>query len=198
MMPSAPAGPDPMRIADEQRAHPLLLAEGDHRPCALVTQIPDLAALASAGFASGSLQSSIAPRAFLAPVAFLGDLAQSLVVPPLEGADASAGNDQRHASAGGHRRLVDFPQVHCGLRLAGAGLRRSRRNGYVQLIPVVPHQLARPTLLRYLNRQDERGLPSSHRQHNPPPFPAHRLRRPQQWVVAFLFVGIPNPQVLLA
>ncbi len=82
MMASAPAAPDPMGIADEQMAHPLLLTKGDHRPRALVPQISDLAPLAGAGFTAGSLQSPIAAGAVLAPVTFLGDLAERLIVPP--------------------------------------------------------------------------------------------------------------------
>ena len=61
----------------KRRAHSLLPAKGDHGARALVTQVPDLAARAGAGFPSGRLQSPIAAGAFPAPVAFPGDLPQA-------------------------------------------------------------------------------------------------------------------------
>ena len=90
MMAPAPPIPDPMGIADEERADAMLLTEGDDRSRALVPQVADLSTLPGAHFPSCSLKFPIPPRAFLAPVAFLGDLAQGPVMPPLEAANAPA------------------------------------------------------------------------------------------------------------
>ena len=71
-------------------------AKGNYSVSALMAQVPDLAALPSAGFASGRLQPSIAARPFPAPMAFPDDLAQGPIVPPLEATDTPAGDYKSH------------------------------------------------------------------------------------------------------
>jgi hypothetical protein len=84
-------------------------------------------------------------------VAFASDLSESLVVPPLEGADTSARNHQGYARIGGHRRLVDLTQIHGGVGEARRVFRWCRRHRHMQLIAVVPHQLARADLVGHIN-----------------------------------------------
>jgi hypothetical protein len=97
-----------MGIADEQQAHTLGTAKSNRSVRALMPQVPDLPTLTGAGFSSSRLQAPIAARPFLAPVTFPGDLPQSLIMPPLEGANTSAGHHQSHTRIGGHRRLMNF------------------------------------------------------------------------------------------
>ena len=157
MMASAPPVPDPMGIADEERADALLLTEPDDRSCALVPQIADLSPFAGAGLASGSLQPPIPPRAFLAPVAFAGDLAQRPVVPSLEAADASARYHQRCTGVGRHGRLVDLTQVYRGMGGAGNGFSLTGRHGHMQLIAIIPHQFTCANLFGHLQMKNQRG-----------------------------------------
>ncbi len=157
VMASAAMVPDPMGIPDKQTTHPVLLTKGDHRPRALVAQVSDLPPLPGAGFLSGRLQAPRAAGAFPAPLAFPGDLAQSLVVPPLERTDTSAGHHQGYSRSGRHRRLVDLAQVRRGLGGAGRRVHRRSLHGAVQFVPVLPHQLAGPTLLGRRSRQEPSG-----------------------------------------
>ena len=70
--------------------------------------------------------------------------------------------------------------------------RFGRWNRDMQLIPIVPHQFACPTLLEHLQMKDQRGSPTPHRQDDPLPFPAHRLSGPQQRIEALVFVGVAD------
>src|SRR5258708_864765 len=122
-MPSTVALPDAVRVADEEGADTLLLAERDHAPRSLVAQVPDLAALASGHLSSGRLQFAPAAGAVGAAFALLGKLPQRLVVPPLERADTPPRDHQRRARIRGHRGLMNLAQVYCCLRLAWGGFR---------------------------------------------------------------------------
>ena len=56
VMPSPVLLAHAMGIADEQRAHAVLLAEGDDLACPFVAQVPDLAAFARAHLAPSGPQ----------------------------------------------------------------------------------------------------------------------------------------------
>jgi hypothetical protein len=115
-------------IADEQATNPLGTAKANHGVGTLMTLVADLAALPRAGFSSSCLQAPITARSFLASVTFLGNLAEHLVVPPLEGADAPTGDHQSCSRIGVHSCLVDLAEVHGGMGRARSLLRRSSRN----------------------------------------------------------------------
>ena len=181
-----------MGVANKEAAHVLLLAKGDHLAGSLVPQRTNLPPFAGAHLLTGTLQLPPASRPRLAAFPFPGELTQRHLVPPFEGADPPAGNHECGTRVGGDGGLVDLSQVDGGLHRSRSCWCRGCWHGDMQLIAVLPDQLAAPEVLWQIQLEHERCSPPSHRQHDAPAFHTHRLRRPEQWIKALVLGGIPD------
>ena len=145
----------PMGVADKEAAHVLLLAKGDHLARALVPERTDLPPFAGAHLPTGALQLAPALRPRLAAFPFPGELTQGHLVPPFEGADPPAGNHECGTRVGGDGGLVDLSQVNGGLHRSRSCWCGGCWHGDVQLIAVLPDQLAAPEVLRQIQLEHE-------------------------------------------
>jgi hypothetical protein len=182
MMPAIVPVADTMRVADEERAHPALDAEVDHRPGGLVPQVAHAPLGPPADFVPGVLQLLPAARVLRATALLPGEPAELPAALPLEGADAASGHDERLARAGRDGGQVDFPQVDRRLDGAGSLTRLRDFHADVQFKAVVPHQNARPGIVRQVERQDEGWVTLAHRQHDAPFALVDGLGRPLERV----------------
>ena len=101
-----------VRVADEERSHPVLDAKVDDRPSGLMPEIAYVPLGSSTDLVLGPLQLLKAPGVLLAPAQLLGKLPELLTSLPLETADAATCHDQGFARVRGHGGQVDFPEIH--------------------------------------------------------------------------------------
>ncbi len=155
-----------MRIADEERTHPLLDAKVDHLAGGFVPQVSDTPFRPATLLVLCPLQLLPAARILLAASLFAGDLAQVFAALPFERPDATSGHDHRLARVGGDRRQVDLTEIGCCLCVARCLFRLWDLDTDVELKTIVPDQATRPALFWQVNRQDQGGTPAPHWQHH--------------------------------
>ena len=203
MMASSALVAHPMWIAHVEPLHPCGTAEVDHLPRALVPQVPHPAFLPAPFALLGVLQAPPPFGAFATAGLQASKLTMRLVAVPLDGADASPGDDQPLACAGRHGDLVDFALI--GRRPDGGGSAGRclccGRGMYlqVQLITAIPDQGDCPHLLRQVRQMERAGFASSaHRQDEAASLPRNGLSRPLHGHVLLRMMGVAMAWVALA
>ncbi len=165
-------------IANEQRSHFLLHTEVDHLSRCFVPQITNTPFCPLALLVFRALQFLPATGILLATGLLLGNLAQVLMVLPLEAANTTSGDDQGLARVGRDCRQVDFPQVYSSLHGSRGVTYLWHFDAHVQFKAVVPHERTGTARFRQIKVQDKRRAPLAHWQDHPSFFATYGLSRP--------------------
>jgi hypothetical protein len=108
VVPSALSIPHAVRVADEERPHPVLDTEVDHSPGCFIAQVPDTPFSTVAELVPGSLQLPPSAGMLLAPALLFGKMPQLPIALPFERANTAPGHDQGGARGGSDGGQVDF------------------------------------------------------------------------------------------
>jgi hypothetical protein len=181
-----------MRIAHEERSDLLLDAKVDDLSGGFVTQITNTTFASLAELILRLLQFLPATGMLLAPALLFGKVSQLLIALVFEGTDPTTGHDQSVLGIGGDGREVDFSQVDRGWVLAWSSFRSRNLDADVQFKASVPDQRTGSTFWRKIQRQNQRGTTTSHRQNGAPWLFADGLFRPHDGIEPLGFVGIAH------
>jgi hypothetical protein len=197
---AAVAGADAVRVADEERADPVIDAEIDDCPRGFVSEITHASLGPSADGVLRPLELLPAPRVFLAAALLPGDVSRLLCSLAFEGADAAPGDNESLARASCHCGQVDFPEIDRRLNPAGCLSCLWDFHADVQFEAPVPDECACAGVLWHLNRQYQRRATFAHGQHDALLLPAHRLGRPVDGIEPLRAPGVLHAhlRVLLA
>lgn len=190
MMPSVIVMAYAVRIANKERTDLVGNTEVHHLPAGFMAHVSNTTFSPFANLVPGMLQ-------FLPPAGIPGASAlQSCNLPKLlaplsfERADTTPRDNDGFAAIRRHGSEVDFTQVNGGMDFTRGLFGLRYLNTDVQLKTVIPHQRTGATLLRQVNRQDQRGTASAHWQDNPPHLFADGLCRPANRIEAFAPPGV--------
>ncbi len=136
------------------------------------------------------LQLLPALRVLRAMALFLSELPELLASLPLECADATSSSYERLACVRGDGGQMNLPQINGRLRRARSRFCLREFDADMQLEAPVPHEHARPGVLRKSERQGKGRVATTHRQHNTPLFPVDGMSRPPDRVETLRAPGV--------
>ena len=190
MMAATITVPYTMRIADEERSDFIGDTKVDDLPGGFMTLITNAAFTAFAYLVLDSLQFLPATGILLTAALLFRQLSQVLIAVAFERTDTTPCNDQGLLGIRGNRSEVDFSQVDSGVFLSGGMFSLWYLNAHMQLKASVPDQRTGSTFSRKIERQNQRGTPSTHWQDDTSCLFADCLSRPHHGTETLLMVRV--------
>src|SRR5258708_605692 len=190
VVPAAIPVADTMRIPDEESAHLLLLAEGDHFSCGFVSHITNPAFCSCLDLILGFLDFLPPSGVLLASGLLLGNLAQLLGSLTFERPDTASGDDHGLTCVCLDGGKMGFNQVYRCMNTPRPFFRYSLFDTDMQFKTVIPDKATGTAVIFQLNWQDDGFTSFAHRQNHSSVLFAYSLSRPFDRIEVLLTPGI--------
>ncbi len=184
-----------MRIANEESANLLSLAEVNDFACGFVPQVTDAPFGTPALLVLSTLQLLPPARILLAAALLFGNLTKVSVTLTLEGADTAPSDNHGVSGIRRGRCQMDFSQIDRRMNCSWSLFLLGSLDPHMQFKAMIPDQRTRFTVFRQSQGQDQGSTTPAHRQNDSCPLTCHSLRRPADRIEAFLPPGIFHPHL---